>query len=569
MSQELHSASEALQSTLERYLTTCRSLATTTATAKVSHSLTRELNSISSYEKKLNEAKTTIRVARNSSFSIVRISSLPDEIILRIFRLVIGVENSWLYPKYVHAGVGSLSALIIFGRILISHRKKLVSRAEIFASRAGTIPLNIHIIEQLKNNYNDDEAAEELEEFFISLGSRVGSLEIDFASGFHDLYSGVISRCLEHCGPGQLTQFILKFRAKAEKSTSGDYSSDDSCCQSDADTDFGLEDEEDSNDSSSSFGNSVTRDAFLYTRDRLNPKSGSWGLDITNPQLDEVLSPVTVLKLDKIFPCWTSKAYHGLVELRLVAWDPARESIQVKEQQLVAILKASPALQTLHFGIEITPAAKTYPPVQLKELEALHVQVDSLKSQQTLLRLLSPGARPLQMSIDHKSPGAVSPPSRGDEFHKLIRRSNIVKLFIDSRNDAKLHLPTFLALLPNLCVLVLRGITLDAISPSLTLPTRGTTPQLHSLHFLFGRIHLDAFRWVCDPKHLRLQRVSILQSTIDTSQRSAPYMLDQYAHLLKRIFPKLEILEGSDDFDAFQIKDWDDVMNARFATARA
>ncbi|KAL5633005.1 hypothetical protein ACGC1H_003483 [Rhizoctonia solani] len=530
-------------------------------------------------------------MARNSTLSIVRISSLPEEIILRVFRLVIGAENC-TFETEVDAGRLPRHSLAISqvcsrwrgialgSQHLWSHVdlspyfplcRRLVSRAEVFASRAGAIPLDVHIIEQLpKTNYNDHEAADDLEEFFISLGSRVGSLEIDFASGFHDLYGGIISRCLEYCSPDKLTRFVLKFRTNTKKTSPGTCYSDDSSSQSDQDTDFGLEDEEDSNDSSSSFGNPVTRDAFLYTHDRPNPKLGSWALDITNSKLDDALFPVTVLKLDKIFPCWTSRAYHGLAELRLVGWDPARESMQLKEQQLVEILESSPALRTLHFGLEITPAANALPPVELKELEVLRVQVDSLKSQQAFLRLLSPGAKPLQMSVEHKSPGPVSPPSRvEDEFHKFIRRSNITKLFIDSRGDAKLYLSNFLQLLPNLCVLILRGITLEAIDPSLVLPVHSTNPRLHTLHFLFGQIHLDAFRWVCNANYLRLQRVTICRSAICTNGRAVPYMLDQYAHLLKLIFPRLEILEKTQDFDAFQIQEWDDVIDARFSTARS
>ncbi|KAG8698416.1 hypothetical protein FRC11_014442, partial [Ceratobasidium sp. 423] len=522
---------------------------------EISDSIIHELDSIISTEKKLRQARAAISVTRNVSSLIAPISSLPGEIMLRIFRLVFGAES---YTFAAEVDVGrlprqslaisqvcsrwrqiSLGSQHLWSQVDLSSSSQLsgqlVSRGVLFATRAGDIPLDIRLVEQLFTIDKYADYFQGLHPFFVAVGSRVGSWELCFTKRYFGGYvPDILNECLKHSAPGKLTRFILKFRANADSESDDDTVSEDS-----------------------------SDEAFLRPSDA--KRYDVYVVDLTDPQLEDLLFPVTVLKLDKIFPYWTSKAYHGLVELRLVSWERARDSIRIPEQHLAGILRSSPGLRILQFGLEITSTGVSQPPVSLRSLEELHLQVDGGQSQQTFLRLLLPGSNPMQVFIEYTltKDDPRFPSSSEDEFQCFLRRSNIIQLYLDAHH-LRLHLPTFLQLLPDLEILILRHLTLDTVDSAPVLPSHGTLthPKLHTVHFLFGAIHLDGFRWMCDTYNSQLRQVTTYHSVIEIGQEPRPYG-SEYAHLLQAIFPTLEILGSYKS--AFQVEGWDDLTAVRYA----
>ncbi|KAG8681514.1 hypothetical protein FRC11_001025, partial [Ceratobasidium sp. 423] len=408
MLQELHAASKVLHLALDRYFTACdalvansKSLNSLHTLQEISDSVTRELQSAASYANRISQAKSAIGVARNSYSSIVPISSLPEEIILRIFHLVLGAEQSTFETEVDEGRLPqqslattqvcsrwrqiALGSQRLWSRVNLSSydrlSRQLVSRGEIFASWAGDVPLDVYLIEQLPKSRIDGVVAyQDLSQFFTSVGSRVGSLTLTFTKQhFGGYFPDILQDCLTSCAPGKLTRFVLKLRTNHASH---------SWLASDSESDDGGESDD------------FSGDAFLLPSgwNGLGDVGGrrAYRVDLTSTQLDELLFPVTVLKLDKVFPYWTSKAYYGLVELRLVSWELEGNSIRIPEQHLVGILQSSPGLRTLQFGLEIIPNTVSCPPVLLEDLGELHLQADSRSSQLTFLRLLSPGTQPLR-----------------------------------------------------------------------------------------------------------------------------------------------------------------------------
>ncbi|KAL5637806.1 hypothetical protein ACGC1H_002168 [Rhizoctonia solani] len=122
----------------------------------------------------------------------------------------------------------------------------------------------------------------------------------------------------------------------------------------------------------------------------------SMDLPMESEQLENILSHVSVLRLAGPYPRWSSRAYHGLAELRLMG----RETID--ESDLVGILQSSPGLRILQLGLPINyslPIDTEVAPVVLSDLEVLLVWEISCESIPHLLRRLAPGTKPLQFGF--------------------------------------------------------------------------------------------------------------------------------------------------------------------------
>lgn len=547
MTQGLRAVSDAFQFALDTYLAACSSLSIDNGfipfevSLEIAHNITRELRLFDSYEEKIRQARAAILAANDSLFPIVPISSLPDEIMLRIFHLIRGME-SYAFETEVDAERLPENSFAIsqvcarWRRIALDSRRlwsrvdlssspvlyeKLLARGRILASRADGIALDIRIVEPFVQSWNDgDDISHSLYLFLASVGRCVGSLELAFSiEWFNCGIHRMLDYCFKKCIPGKLSELTVQFRQTIHR-----YGP------------FSLR--------------SSSGDGFLYPRDQkiVNDQGHQRPISLTNSELDDILSPVTVLKLDKVYPYWSSKAYHGLVELHLISWEHAPESIQITEQQLAEIFRSSPALKILHFGIEITPASVACPPVELGDLEELHIRVDSMRSQQAILRLLVPGSKPMQMYMEYRSSRADRklPSSTTDEFQRFLGRSNVTQFHLDA-DYLLLRLPTLLQLLPNLEMLILRYVTLDTIDYSLALDGALGYQKLHTIHFHFGIIQLDAFRWLSDKNNLGLKRMTITGSVIRVAERVQPYPLKEYADVLQSIFPALNIIDSPED----------------------
>lgn len=170
---ELNAASTLLNSALQRYLDACSAVSDyyeqTGMLARVPRMfldhVTNELALITSYEATIQQAKSLISQARNSSTSLVPIHSLPSEILSRIFYLVVGARpcgasdnsgNNSSLPKYpdflTHVCSRwrriSIGLPMLWSHIDILHLHSMtpgfVARAKACAARAKHAPLEIH-----------------------------------------------------------------------------------------------------------------------------------------------------------------------------------------------------------------------------------------------------------------------------------------------------------------------------------------------------------------------------------------------------------------------------------------
>ncbi|KAH7333706.1 hypothetical protein B0J17DRAFT_631826 [Rhizoctonia solani] len=93
--------------------------------------------------------------------------------------------------------------------------------------------------------------------------------------------------------------------------------------------------------------------------------------------LDDLLLPITTLRLCDFFPTWTSRAYHGLVELCLhIRRNSFHESVFISQPEISSILSHSPKLRVLDLDLQVRdpPAASvSISPIYLGDLEVVRV----------------------------------------------------------------------------------------------------------------------------------------------------------------------------------------------------
>ncbi|KAH7332600.1 hypothetical protein B0J17DRAFT_737092 [Rhizoctonia solani] len=124
-------------------------------------------------------------------------------------------------------------------------------------------------------------------------------------------------------------------------------------------------------------------------------------VDITEELMENGFAALTKLHLCGLFPLWSSRAYHGLVDLRLLS-TPSRAAIQKKS--LMIILHSSPGLQILHFGLRIWSDFGEVTPVHLQDLHVIKIFPYNFGETKLcpgkLVRLLAPGSKQLRLSFE-------------------------------------------------------------------------------------------------------------------------------------------------------------------------
>jgi hypothetical protein len=95
MIEELNTPKQDLAKALDKYTMLCSSIQNSLSFlgAPQEQSLQQmdnELDLLASYERKLQEARSSISKAQNNSFNLILINSFPSEILLYIFQLVMG-----------------------------------------------------------------------------------------------------------------------------------------------------------------------------------------------------------------------------------------------------------------------------------------------------------------------------------------------------------------------------------------------------------------------------------------------------------------------------------------------
>lgn len=132
---------------------------------------------------------------------------------------------------------------------------------------------------------------------------------------------------------------------------------------------------------------SESRHGFIESRENTS-ESGSLWIDIPPEKLEALWLPIQVLHLRGIYPHWSSKAYYGLVELRLLDTN-AEPILTITEAHLLGILESSPQLRILHFSMELEqtfPKHASITPVYLGSLEVLDLSLMHPHHNGTILR---------------------------------------------------------------------------------------------------------------------------------------------------------------------------------------
>ncbi|KDN35237.1 hypothetical protein RSAG8_11768, partial [Rhizoctonia solani AG-8 WAC10335] len=157
---------------------------------------------------------------------------------------------------------------------------------------------------------------------------------------------------------------------------------------------------------------------------------------ISTGNLDQALSSLTILRARGTYPMWTSKAYYGLIELRLTRGGVGLRpfNVSISEDHLQAILTASPALRVLELAVKIVkmlPENAAVVPIRLDHLQSLNVNRMAFDQLGTLLRWLAPGPKPLQLAIpnDDIISNEFLPYLTGLEARSFFARSNVAEIY--------------------------------------------------------------------------------------------------------------------------------------------
>ncbi|KAH7332623.1 hypothetical protein B0J17DRAFT_722151 [Rhizoctonia solani] len=434
----------------------------------LSRQLDTELEFISLYESKVQEIKATIGRFRNRTSTLIPINTLPPEILICIFHLIpaspcnveyLGAprykdQQFSKYPDYL-AHVCTLwrrtaiSSCSLWCHIDLSPYQScyeaLVSRAWVYAKRAGNLPIRLHIAE---SSYNRDferahEGYSDLYKLVSHISSRVETLEFVVGRYFRGFHVAVLRNLLLSEHP-TLTKLVLSSEVQYYQSSIS--------------------------------AGSVSP--------YMEAESDDLQLDITEDEMARGFAPLKVLHAHNTFPAWESNAYHGLVDLHLES--PSNWTL-ITLGEPIAILQSSPGLLILHFGLQIgglTSALGEIAPVCLQDLRVLKFFEDCPSSHHSeLLRLIIPGSKPLQLCfIGHRETDAIFL----TELESFFARSFVVKFYTQN-------------MLPPMNILLLHAAHLECVvltefsspgswdeypAPWTQTNNLGSLPRLRSLHIL-------------------------------------------------------------------------------------
>lgn len=500
MIDELQTSSNILKAALERYRNACLALKSQyelgNTFSDFSEIVVNALQQIASYESKIDEIRKIVHTIRNRRSNIVPISALPPELLSRIFLLARrtgpcclarGTALSECHPEslvpilhvcsYWRSVALALPALWTHVDIAPYHKlnKRLLTFGKLFAANTGKAPLEIHI--NMDEPTNRPPLEPDLVEICASVAARANSIQLSlFDPGDEEFW--MIRTLLANSVSRGLTRLIMSFKDGDNHSIRPGF-----IVANDAEETFNDVDDDD-----------------------------VWPLDVPHHHLEQVLRYVTVLRLDTIYPYWTSLAYHGLAKLHLT--EPSGTLITVS--QLAGILSASPQLCFLHFGSAIMMEDEFPTPVRLDNLEVLRLDVEEPFERVSILDIISPGSIPLRMSITLGENEIMS--LTESEYKEFFTRSNVTQLHFSSRQgSASLPLPELLALVPNLQALFLGGFYIGhAIKGFLNEPDPfgdedSEEFRLAKLHLASSTVNPDAFCWIAET--YRIQSITIEERT--------------------------------------------------------
>ncbi|CAE6478553.1 unnamed protein product [Rhizoctonia solani] len=477
MVEELNTTRSLLSDALDRYLDACLTIqqyhlekrSLTDVPPELSPHVESEDRLTTELEGKLRKAKAAMRWSRNCSPSLVPIHKLPSDLLAHIFLLVVNLQSGldWSGSPEVLAHVCSrwrevaLQFPLLWRFISLpftgSVETPQVDRAAFFASHAH--PLHLYIRLNPGNRIFTTDNLDYPKAFAGTIAPHIRSLEVTSVTvnDFMERYQrSFLAAYFAQCKSGAL-EFLTLSHQEADPIL------------------------------------------FDITTDLPEYMESSCKALITG-NLDQSLAPVTVLRATGLYPIWTSKAYHGLVELRLSRGGSSYYGgISISEKHLRGILVASPALRILEYSIAIVEVRSNRTPVPLDHLESLNVLEMPSAQLGIFWRLLAPGSKPIQLAI-HNDDSAFLHLLQNEGGRSFFARSNVTSIYAKSLGY------TCLSLLPDLCphlkTLVLDGLAV-ALSyrwPTLETQIDSCTPhtQLEKLAIVGGFVDNDALPKLVD-----------------------------------------------------------------------
>ncbi|KDN42578.1 hypothetical protein RSAG8_06721, partial [Rhizoctonia solani AG-8 WAC10335] len=310
--------------------------------------------------------EASLNKLRKSRFSVTPINFLPDEILARIFQWVthaqsLGFEKlidetpfpentlaiAQVCARWRRVAFGSRS---IGSHIDLSIDDRVVSLAKSFAYHSRDQPLSIRVIEPLER-WKANDSPTKLNDFISVVGPSTGSLEFTWDLPIPCLVpSSQWPQILEHsisCAAKGLTRLTLSVRDVHHTHYETGYA----------------------------HWYLVTTHSTMHSRDGASRTVILSG--IREELYENILLSIKSLSLDRIYPLWTSKAYHGLLDLRLNG--PRETTFTITIQQFANSLAASPGLRVLHFGLEVGFSGGMPQPIHLEILKCFCFNPPSLR----------------------------------------------------------------------------------------------------------------------------------------------------------------------------------------------
>ncbi|KAF8676787.1 F-box-like [Rhizoctonia solani] len=445
---DLNEASNLLKMATNKYTEACAAILNSYDPSGNSQDLLNsaieELPRAFSYESNIEKAISLMWRVRNQSLNLVRINVLPPEIISRIFwfaqrcclpksqftRRNEKSGDNMVYPETALEVCHRWREIALASHDLWSHididltsgsEGPLFSRALAFAARSNQVPLYLHI--RVDFYCREDER---LSEFCHSIVSRTRSIELqcDCRTPLHRNVLPFLANLLSWDTSGTIRGFYIDAQPMQEAR--------------------------------------FLTASHIPVFDEHSRISLTQIIPLKESIFEKTMSLVTSIRLVGIYPCWSSRAYAGLVELDLDSTESAGTIIS--ELALAGILRASPGLRAFRFGLNMTLESGyglfALRSVKLEHLETIKLTGRYTTAQEAVLRMIYPGQLPLQMIVEviqHYKSG--SPSSYWIQFMSFVSRSRIAQLHIKgvAESQAKIFLggSELFSLLPQLQVLTL------------------------------------------------------------------------------------------------------------------
>ncbi|KAF8689553.1 hypothetical protein RHS03_06733, partial [Rhizoctonia solani] len=440
MLDELAASSDLLCTAIERYSAACIAIRESFERREIPHEtssqltprMSTEVQLATSLEVKLRGAKASLNWCRNQAIPHATINSLPPELLSRIFHLVHRSRpcakrdyascsmSEPVYPKALSLVCSRWREVIFSLPALWTHidistsapfnQQHLGGIVQLHLSKVGQLPIDLHIFDPPGDDYGlSFKQYGPVRELTAQVASRVISFDLDIEKRFdYHIHYNILETFIRSCAPGQLARITLSQNSEGGHEL--------------LNSDFGIPDAED--------------ESFSLRR------------------FEEILLHVSVLRLSRLFPSWSSRAYHGLVELRIV-----HGRFPVPESDFTNMLRCSPDLRILQFNLIIINSLPVYyrpTPIPLINLEVLNLSKLNYYELSTLLRWIAPGPKPLQFA----AAAQIGPRFTEENIKLFFLRSCITRVYV--ANSPFFHILELLTLLPDIQELVLHGTFLDA-----------------------------------------------------------------------------------------------------------